>query len=177
MIDLREGARRQHRAVALFAAIQCWLRGLDGVVFERESLERLLGLDRFKKTRISQMEEDFKEYFPFAIVIWKADKRDTDGNLNSFASFWVCKKEIKPFPGGRMSMQKRLAAMGADAPKLASFKIWQKTTAFEIGKASEAIRPFLADSINMDESLLTSYLLLLSHGQISPQSIPSFHAE
>lgn len=177
MIDLREGARRQHRAVALFAAIQCWLRGLDGVVFERSSLERLLGLDRFKKTRVSQMQDDFKEYFPYRKVIWFADKHDTDGNPNSFASFWVSRKEIKPFPEGRMTTKKRLAAMSSEAPKFAAFKMWQKTPAAEIGKASDAINPFLANFVNMDESLLTAYLLLLSHGQISPQSLPSLRAE
>ena len=40
-IEVREGARRQHRAIALYAALQCWLRQLDGVAIERVDLERL----------------------------------------------------------------------------------------------------------------------------------------
>lgn len=42
---MREGARRQHRGISVFAMIQCWSRGLDGIAFERSSLERLLGLE------------------------------------------------------------------------------------------------------------------------------------
>jgi len=51
-IDLREGARRQHRSIALFAVVQCWLRNLDGLVLDRQNLERLVGLERFKGTRV-----------------------------------------------------------------------------------------------------------------------------
>ena len=51
-IDVREGAKRQHRAISLFAVIQCWLKQLDGIALQRHHLERLLGLERFKKTRV-----------------------------------------------------------------------------------------------------------------------------
>ena len=63
-IDLREGARRQHRAVSLYTVIQCWVRGLVGVLFRRNHLLRLLGLDRFKETRVDWLREDLRELFP-----------------------------------------------------------------------------------------------------------------
>jgi hypothetical protein len=90
-IDLREGARRQHRAVALFAVVQCWLRDLDGLVFDRRDLERLLGLKRFKGTRVEWMREDFKEFFPYQEVFWMSNARD------SFGSLYVSRRELDGF--------------------------------------------------------------------------------
>jgi hypothetical protein len=99
-IDLREGAKRQHRAIALFAVIQCWLRELDGVAFRRRDLERLLGLERFKETRIDWLMEDLKEMFPHQKV---------HRNNNSFQSLYVCRVPFaEVLPTGFMSAQKRL---------------------------------------------------------------------
>ena len=64
-IDLREGARRQHRAISLFAVIQCWIHNVDGVAFERPHLERLIGLERFRESRIEWLQTDLKEFFPY----------------------------------------------------------------------------------------------------------------
>jgi hypothetical protein len=64
-IDLREGAKRQHRSVAMLCSLYCHHFDLDGVVIYREEIEWIIGLQRFKKTRIEWMREDFAEYFPF----------------------------------------------------------------------------------------------------------------
>jgi hypothetical protein len=63
-VEVREGARRQHRAISLFCVVQCWLRGWDGVRIDRDQLERLLGLRKFKQARVGWMNEDFSEFFP-----------------------------------------------------------------------------------------------------------------
>ena len=76
-IDVREGARRQHRAAALFAVIQCWLRNLDGLVLLRRDLERLLGLERFKGTRVEWLQEDLKDFFPHQSAFWTAGKENS----------------------------------------------------------------------------------------------------
>jgi len=63
MTGVRESERREHRAISLLCAIQCWCRGWDGIRITREQLERLLGLSYFRDTRVEWMEEGFSEMF------------------------------------------------------------------------------------------------------------------
>ncbi len=70
--------------------MQCWLRGLDGLVFERDDLERLLGLGQFKSKRIELILDDF----PYHEVLLAADKRDVKGDPNSFDCLWVSRKRF-----------------------------------------------------------------------------------
>ena len=37
-VEVREGARRQHRAISLFCVVQSWLRGWEGVRIDRDQL-------------------------------------------------------------------------------------------------------------------------------------------
>ena len=171
-IDLREGARRQHRVIALFAVLQCWTRKLDGIVFTRPDLERLLGLERFKGKRITWIKADFEEFFPFRQVYYYAGKQ-------TLGSLYLSRLKLKGvLPDGKMSDQKRIEQIPADGPRLAMFKIWGRPTALrhmaEAGREEEfqAAVPFFAEFVNYDERLLASYLALLCQGQISPQSLP-----
>ena len=162
-IDLREGARRQHRAIALFAVIQCWLRGLDGIVFRRSDLERLLGLERFKDTRVHWLREDLREMFPHQRVI-RSD--------NSFSALYICRSPFAAFlPKGLMTTRKRLEGIGKEGPQMALFQMWPRAKAQKVVKAFEGMSPFFSEFGNYDERLLSSYLSLLIHGQISPQSL------
>jgi len=70
MTHLREGARREHRAISLLCVIQCWCHGWDGIRITREQLERLLGLSYFRDTRIEWMEEDFSEMFQYQRTVY-----------------------------------------------------------------------------------------------------------
>lgn len=171
-IDLREGARRQHRAIFLFAVIQCWLLDLDGVAFERLHFKRLLGLERFKKTRIDWLREDLKEFFPYQKTYFFSKTPD------SFHSIIVSRVKFeKHLITGSMSMSKRLDSIepikGQRTPRLAIFEMWAATRPPNAAKVAESIAPFFAESANYDERFLSAYLALLSQGQISPRSLPS----
>ena len=147
-IDCREGARRQHRVVSLFCIIQCWLRGWDGVRISRQRLERLLGLQRFKQTRVEWMKEDFSELFPY---------QKTDCHCwptESFRSLELSRRTFKK------------------NPVIGTFEIWHHPTQQQLSKLYEGFLPFFADAANYDERLLASYLSLLAHGQISPRCVP-----
>lgn len=168
-IDLREGARRQHRVVALFAVVQCWLRGIEGVAFQRRQLERLLGLVRFKETRVQWMQADFKEFFPHQQV-YKFSKKP-----NSLASLVVCRAPFVAFlPKGTMSTANRIAD-ATGRPKLGLFELWNEPEE-ELNDAFEGLLPFFADKANFDERFLASYLALLGQGQISPKNLPRWQA-
>lgn len=167
-IDLREGARRQHRAVSLFVVIQSWLRNLDGVALQRSHLERLLGLERFKKTRVTWLQEDLKEFFPHQEIYWLTGKED------SLHSLIVARLPIsKHLPQGSMTTEKRVSGIPAGGPRIALFELWESSRPTSTVKVFESVVPFFADSANYDERFLSAYLALLSQGQISPHSLPS----
>ena len=99
-IDSREGAKRQHRAVALFAALQCWIKRLDGIVLDRPDLERLSGLERFRGGRVASIKADFKEFFPFQEVYYTKKQ-------SSFGSLYLSRRDFKgAVPPGWMSDQR-----------------------------------------------------------------------
>jgi hypothetical protein len=92
LLESREASRRQHRILALFAIIQCWQRGLDGVLISREILMRVLGLSqRVEKSRIRILKADMpSEFFQTCCPFW-ADKE-----RSSLTYVLICKQKI-PF--------------------------------------------------------------------------------
>jgi hypothetical protein len=147
-VEVREGARRQHRVISLFCVVQCWLRGWDGVRIDRDQLERLLGLQKFKQTRIDWMNEDFWELFPYRMNVYDDVRRDF---------FWSIRLSRRPFD---------------ENPVVEMFEMWEQARQEHFTGLYEGLRPFLADGGNNDERLLSSYLSLSVQGQISPRSVP-----
>ena len=166
-IDSREGARRQHRALSLFAVIQCWIRNLDGVVFERPYLERLIGLERFRETRIEWLQTDLKAFFPYQKA-YPARR-----NASPFQSLLVSRLALdgylQPGPMLRKDGAFRIKPRG---PKIDFFRMWSQPNGNEIESSFEGVIPFFADSANYDERFLSSCLSLLAQGQISPHNLP-----
>jgi hypothetical protein len=170
-IDVREGARRQHRTMALFSMIQCWMRGLDGIAYYRSHLERLLGLERFKQTRIDWLQKDIKELFPHQELFWSSDKE-------SFSSLFVSRKKLKQYlPKGSMTTQKRIEGIAENGPIIGVFQIWKRPNKKKAQESFSASIPFFSDYANYDERLLSSYLNLLINGQISVDAIPQLIEE
>lgn len=165
-IDIREGALRQHRTLSLFSVIQCWNRGFDGLVFTRTHLERILGLERFKRTRVEWLQEDLKDFFPYQSVYWLVGKKD------SLHSFFISRVPVEDFlPKGEMTTKKRLKGISKKGPKLDFFRIWERPNKRK-HSTFEGMIPFFADYANYDERLMASYLNLLVQGQISPNALP-----
>lgn len=161
-IDLREGARRQHRVVALYAVLQCWSRGLDGLVIDRAQLERLLGLKRFKDTRMEWLREDFREYFRY-VTLYKYTHAE-----NSLGSLYVSMVSMEAvLPSGAMKDEARLAGIPTGGPKFEMFKIWPQPNKPETLQAFAASAPLFAEASNYDERILTSYFAMLTNGQTS----------
>jgi hypothetical protein len=164
-IDLREGARRQHRAIGLLAAVQCWKRGLDGVAFRRRDLERLLGLERFKKTRERWLTEDLREFFPFQEMFWSSSNQ-------AFSSVIASRVSLRYLPKGTMTTEARVQRMNPSNARLGLFAMWPADLRKTMGSAPAGLEPFFANAVNEDERLLCAYLSLLASGQISPDVIP-----
>jgi hypothetical protein len=165
-IDLREGARRQHRTIALFAVVQCWTKNLDGIALERHHLERLLGLERFKGTRVVWLQEDLRELFPHQAVFWLHGKR------GSLGSIFVSRAPLDTLPRDTMTTATRVARLTATGgPRIARFELWAEPSR-NLNDAFEGLLPFFAQRANFDERFLSSYLALLAQGQISPHTLP-----
>ena len=169
-IDLREGARRQHRAVALFATLQCWTRGLDGVCFQREHLSRLIGLTRFKGKRIEWLKKDFSEFFGFHELC-------VSGPTESLASLFVSRTSLTPFlPIGEMSDEDRIdSIIRKGGPQMGIFQLWQNPHALlhwpDLKKNFAALIPIFTLHANHDERILSAYMSLIFTGQMSLSSL------
>jgi hypothetical protein len=154
-MEVREGARRQHRALGVFAVLQCWMRDLDGIVLERTQLEQLLNLERFKKTRVQWLREDLKPLFPYQFQIRASGS-------TSFASLFAARRSLT-YPGGSMSTKERIEAI-------------KQTTGLRFGvlhwNPSNGQRQALGGlGSGADEKLLSAYVALVAQGQISPDSL------
>ncbi len=112
----REACRRRHRVLGHFLAIQAWLRKLDCVVLQRIELERFLGLERFKGTRVDWLREDLKPWFPFQVPYFKSK------SPSSIHSLFLSRVDIAPhLPLGTMTTDARISRMAASAPKTEKF--------------------------------------------------------
>lgn len=161
-IDLREGARRQHRAMGLLGVLQCWVRGLDGLVFDRLELERLLGLKRFKETRVAWLMEDSSEFFKSrrvfitearpSIATLLVSRADMPSDLDTLGDYHRWCEEHKV--------------------RIANFSMWPMALFDHKGDEMRPLSPFFGSSVNSDERLLTAYMALVAAGQMSPLDIP-----
>lgn len=147
-VEVREGARRQHRVISLFCVVQCWLRGWDGVRIDRDQLERLLGLEKFKQARVAWMNEDFSEFFP-----WQQNVYDPGPPK----PFWSIRLSRVPFNEGS---------------EVGMFEVWEQPSQKLHSDFHDVLRPFFPHDGNCDERLLSSYISLLAQGQLSPRAVP-----
>jgi hypothetical protein len=96
---------------------------------------------------------------------------------SSFGSLYLCRKKLKGvLPDGNMSDKQRIQQIPPTGPRLDMFQIWERPTELRHGAESDqdfqTVIPFFAEFVNYDERLLTSYLAMITQGQISPRSIP-----
>lgn len=148
-VEIREGARRQHRTIGLFCVVQCWLRGLDGVVLRRGDLERLLGLRRFKGSRLAWLEVDLDEFFHYR----KLRTTTTASYSESLVSLTISRVPLD------------------ESPKVEEFQIWPRPSASNLSVLYAGVKPLFDEYANSDERLVSAYLALLCQGQISAHSI------
>lgn len=131
------------------------------------TLERLIGLERFRRTRVDWMLEDFKELFPYTFV--KTSDEQPDHFLLMIAS-------RIPFDGdqilGQLKMLKESKELKQTAPRIEEFLMWEQPAASRLMRTFEGIVPFFADEVIYDERFLSSYLSVLVEGQISPHNLP-----
>jgi hypothetical protein len=112
----RDACKRHHRVIANYLAVEAWSRGLDCIALDRDDLEKLLGLKRFKSTRVAWMQKDLAPWFPHQQPYYRASA------LSSISSLFLARVPIEQhLPEGTMTTHERIAGMGVSAPPTAAF--------------------------------------------------------
>lgn len=90
MNEYRELCRRQHSILAAYAMHACWVKNIRIIYVSRESLEKYLGLDRFRLERKIWIDQDIKPYFAKTI-------EDDIGGLSKeiFGGMWWIADDVK----------------------------------------------------------------------------------
>lgn len=145
MIDPhRDSCRRQHRVIGNFLAMQAWLLGVDCIVLTRSDMEKFLGLERFKSTRVKWLLEDLRPWFPYQEDYYKS------ASPSSIHSLFLSRVPIAlHLPKGSMTTRQRISRMKTDAPPTKLF-----------GDAPSGIMH--------DETAIISQLAQLASGLIAP---------
>lgn len=154
-LEVREGARRQHRGLAMFCALYCWHHNKTAVFLRKEVLLQYLGLERMKGTRYEWIIEDVVAYFPYIF------KRTASG------------KELIVF--SRISESELLENKHKAirfSPKILGLSSYSLIALDEHGEKAQKIiegsMPFLSEIKNLHEFAIINALSLLSSGIISP---------
>jgi hypothetical protein len=162
----REFARRQHRSLALFLMIQCWVKHADGLVLKRSHLERLMRLERFRGERMKWLKIDLKEFFPYQEALYS-------GIPETLSKFLVSRVPFDQYATEQIANPTELVDDSAGGRRqIVLFSLWPKPTAKALETASAGLHPFFADLINYDERSLSAYLTLLAKGLIRVSTIP-----
>ena len=167
-VEVREGARRQHRSIAVFGVIQCWMRNLDGLVFLRSDLMRLVGLEKIRGTRVSYIEEDFEQLFPYRKSVFHPEIK------NNYLGLFASRVPFEEYlADSEATFAEQIKSLKKKKVRIDFFDIWRKPERKELRALSEGVAPFFADALNYDERFLLSYLTLLVNGQILPRDLPT----
>ncbi len=163
-VEIREGARRQHRSLAMFCALYCWHHNKQATFIEKMMLLNYLGLKRFRGKRFEWVVEDSSPYFPYVF------QRDV-----SRRNYVVFSK----LPKSELA-EKHSSAMIHFKPSvlnLSGYNRWlfdpERNNAASLMDES---LPYLAEIGNLHEFSISNSLSLMAHGVISPTSVLAIKA-
>ena len=153
-VEIREGARRQHRGLGMFCALYCWNHDKKAVVVQKEVLLRYLGLERMKEKRFEWICEDISAYFPHIfqkttsvdmLVFSKIPESDISASKNDVIQF---------------------------TPKVLNLAAYNSLCILDGGDKTQDFidesMPFLSEVNNLHEYAITNTLTMLACGVISP---------
>lgn len=157
-IEIREGARRQHRSLAMFCALYCWHHDKKAVFVYKELFLSYLGLSRLRGTRYDWIVEDTTSYFPH---VFKRESKEI--SLIVFSK--LSEEEL-------LKNKSQAIYLNPKALGLSGYNLFDLDEENEkaIKFMNEAI-PYLSEIRNLHEFSITSSLSLLANGIVSPSTI------
>lgn len=146
----REYARKQHRIIGHYLAIQSWIRNLDCIVLTRSDLEGFLGLERLKSARVEWLKEDLSPWFKFQQPYFNSS------SPTSINSLFLSRVAFDGYlPEGSMTTDERITGIASNGPATAKF----------IPEDSHWLPPTEPDMIGQ--------LAIISSGLSVPQDFPA----
>ena len=141
----RELAKRQHRILGLYLAVSAWSNNLDAIVLERSNFTNFLSLQRVKRARVAQFEEDVRQWFPFTSAFYATDN-------DSLHTLYLSRVSLEAkLPSGQMNTSARV------------------TGARQKGLAIRAFNDLAKDISKVNESDVVSFVALLASGLEIPE--------
>lgn len=161
-MNYREGAACQHRSLALFAMIQCWMKNQDGIAIQRNQLSIIFGIEKFMNERIEWLKDDFSSYFPYSRIHF-------DDGKKVFSHLIFSKKNLD-FLGSNNNQPIDLLINNCliYETTIGLFSLLNRSAKNSLAVDDEL--PFLRGGISYHDSVISSYLLLLSQGKITPDN-------
>ena len=159
-IEVREGARRQHRSLAMFCALYCWHHDKCAVFVEKGTLLHYLGLKRMKEKRYEWLVEDVNSYFSHIF------KRKNPNGID----FIVFSK----LPESELELVENQDAAKRFSPKVLDIAVYRTSDLLSnegekrVKKSIDKYFPFLSEINNLHEYALSNTLTLLANGVIQP---------
>lgn len=118
-LDWEARLRRQHRLIALYSLIQCWVKGVDGLVLTHSDLITILNIKRLEWSHLSQFATNMREFFPSVVPIWLPSTKQV------FACF-ISRRRIEGVPRNRqVDIPKQIAALKQQGVDVTTFSIWK----------------------------------------------------
>lgn len=146
-MEAREIARQQHRKIALYCIVYCWLKNIDSIRVGSATLYSLTNLSRIERSRENFLIEDFKEFFQYVEII--RDEKDT------FDCLLLSRNEPLKSPEG------------IDYLEFRDYTDIHKSLIKLFGEET-VVRS------NVKEMYISLNLILLSQGRIAPKEIVNF---
>ena len=111
--------RRQHRLIALYSVIQCWMKGVDGLVLTHSDLIKILNITRLEWSHISQFAANMHEFFPFVVPVWLPSTKQV-------VACFISRRRMEGIPRNRqIDIPKQIAALKQQGVHVTTFSIWK----------------------------------------------------
>ena len=111
--------RREHRLIALYALIQCWVKDADGLVLTHSDLIKILNIKRLEWSHIRQFAKNVNDFFPFVVPVW------FDPNKQVVACF-ISRRPMKGISQNqRLNITQQISALKKQGVNIASFTVWK----------------------------------------------------
>jgi len=97
--DYREWAYEQHLNFANFAMRQCWVNGLDAIVFDKKQLIDIIGLKTLEIPYVALIRDDIAKLFPYSFFTYLE---------NNLLSLFISRINFPHMPEQPMDDNKRI---------------------------------------------------------------------
>jgi hypothetical protein len=113
--------------IALFAALQCWSEGVEGLVFTHDDLVPILGFKRrIEESHIKQLSKNMGEFLPFCVPMWASRPK-------KLIAYFVSRRSIVTLRAGQhisieKQIEKQIKELNHKGIPIKQFSIWEDRT-------------------------------------------------